>query len=54
MDFTIIPVEKITKALESAEKAGAADIEAACRMAAAELGVPMDTVRDVALAPEVS
>ena len=54
MDFTIIPVEKITQALEQAEKAGAPDIEAACHAAAAELGVPVATVREVGLAPEAS
>ncbi|WP_159053649.1 hypothetical protein [Variovorax sp. PMC12] len=54
MDFTIIPFEKINQALEQAEKAGAPDIEAACQQAAAELGVPVETVREVALAPEAS
>ncbi|MFS2049744.1 hypothetical protein ACEN9J_02810 [Variovorax sp. Varisp41] len=51
MDFAVIPVEKITAALLRAEKAGAQDIDAASRAAAAELGIPVESVLGVVLTP---
>lgn len=44
----ITSIENVRDALERAEKLGAADIEEACTVAAQELGIDVETVRDVA------
>lgn len=56
MDYTVTKIEaiknKVEAALERAEGLGTASIEEACRSAAQSLGIPVEVVRDVALAVE--
>lgn len=46
--MTIVPKDKVREALARAEKAGSADIEEACAVAAQSLGIPVEAVREVA------